>query len=171
MELDVTKKLMQHVTEALTGVEHIRVFKWQENMNDEFRKTLEVAQKPFYFLLCIQRWLECVLEFASATAAVILVVFALKFPSSASANSVGLAFLSVMSFSDVVSEWIKQSVQMETAFGAVGRIRDFCTNTPQEEYTDTGVAVAPNWPTKGGLEVSDMSAMYRYVHHSSCFGA
>ncbi len=51
-----------------------------------------------------------------------MVIFAVKFSNTASANSIGLAFLSLIRFSNTVIMWVKLSVAMETTFRAVVRI-------------------------------------------------
>ncbi|TQW12261.1 poly(A)-binding protein-dependent poly(A) ribonuclease [Cordyceps javanica] len=161
LELDTSKRLIRHFTETAAGIDHIRAFRWQEEVTKEFFSILDLTQKPFYFLYCIQQWLECALDFSSATAAILVVSLALKFSNTASANSMGLALLSLIGFSSTISEWVQASVAMETAFGAVTRIRSYCDRTPSEKYKDGKTPVTSQWPSRGQLELNCVSAFYR----------
>lgn len=160
LELDTLKNLMRHVTETSAGIQHIRAFQWQEKLIQEFHIILDITQRPLYFLYCVQQWLEGVLDFSSAVAAIVVVTLAVKFPNSASANAMGLALLSLISFSETVSVWIRSSVAMETAFGAVSRIRTYAENTPAEEFKDTA-PVPPEWPATGKLELNSVTPVYK----------
>lgn len=160
LELDTTKTLVRHLIESAAGITHIRAFCWQEEVMNEFFALLNIAQRPFYLLYCVQQWLECVLDLSTAGAAILVVTFAVKFSNTASANSMGLAFLSLIGFSNTVGEWVKSSVAMETAFGAVARIRAYSEAVPQEKYKDDKGPVSADWPTQGVLELNCVSAVY-----------
>ncbi|OAA75071.1 ABC transporter, transmembrane domain, type 1 [Akanthomyces lecanii RCEF 1005] len=161
LELDTAKALVRQFTETAAGIEHIRAFRWQEEVIQDVYSTLDLTQRPLYFLYSIQQWLEGVLDFSSAVAAVLVVTFALKFPSSASANSMGLALLSLIRFSDTISDWVQSSVAMETAFGAVSRIKSYCSETPVEKYQDGEGPIPSDWPSHGQIELKNVSARYR----------
>ncbi|KAJ6784583.1 hypothetical protein PWT90_10256 [Aphanocladium album] len=160
LELDATKLLVRHLLESAAGILHIRAFRWQEKVMDEFFTSLNIAQTPFYLLNCVQQWLECVLDFSTAGAAILVVTFAVKFSNTASANSMGLAFLSLIGFSANVVAWVKASVAMETGFGAVARIRAYCEVVPREIYKDDKEPVPDYWPHHGLLELNCVSAVY-----------
>lgn len=127
---------------------------------NEFFILLDIAQRPFYLLYCVQQWLECVLDLSSTGAAVLVVTFAVEFSNAASANSMGLAFLSLIGFSNTVAEWVNSSVAMETAFGAVARIRAYSESVPKETYKDDNGPVSEEWPDQGLLELNCVSAVY-----------
>lgn len=160
LELDTSKSLIRHLVETAAGIVHVRAFCWQEEVMDDFYTVLDIAQRPFYLLFCVQQWLECVLDLSSSGAAVLVVTFAVKFSNTASANSIGLAFLSLIGFSNTVTMWVKSSVAMETTFGAVARIRAFSEATPKETYKDDKGPVSRHWPVTGVLELNCVSAVY-----------
>ncbi|XWW92914.1 hypothetical protein V2A60_000841 [Cordyceps javanica] len=160
LELDTTKIVVRHLIESAAGITHIRAFCWQDEVMSEFFALLNTAQRPFYLLYCVQQWLECVLDLSTAGAAVLVVTFAVKFSNIASANSMGLAFLSLIGFSNTVGEWVKSSVAMETAFEAVARIRAYSESVPKEDYKDDKGPVSAEWPPKGVLELNCVSAGY-----------
>ncbi|KAJ6783399.1 hypothetical protein PWT90_02209 [Aphanocladium album] len=160
LELDATKLLVRHLLESAAGIMHIRAFRWQEEVRNEFFALLDIAQRPFYLLYCVQQWLECVLDLSTAGAAILVVAFAVKFTNTASANSMGLAFLSLIGFSNTVGLWVKSSMAMETAFGAVARVRAYCEGAPKEKYKDDKGPVSVDWPPQGVLELNCVSAIY-----------
>ncbi|KAJ6779521.1 hypothetical protein PWT90_07627 [Aphanocladium album] len=160
LELDTTKMLVRHLIETATGITHIRAFRWQEEVRNDFFAMLNIAQRPFYLLYCVQQWLECALDLSTAGAAILVVTFAVKFSNTASANSMGLAFLSLIGFSNTVGEWVISSVAMETAFGAVARIRAYSETVPKEKYKDDKGPVSTDWPPEGVLELNCVSAVY-----------
>lgn len=160
LELDASKWLTRQFTETAAGIEHIRSFQWQDRLVGEFHNVLNLTQRPRYLLLCIQQWLECVLDFSTVGAATIVVTVALESRGSSSGNAMGLAFLSLITFSDTVSSWIRHSVALETTSGALYRIRKFEADVPREEYNDRG-EVPADWPSEGKLELNSVTAMYR----------
>ncbi|KAJ3497323.1 hypothetical protein NLG97_g1994 [Lecanicillium saksenae] len=164
LELDATKLVVRHLLESAAGILHIRAFRWQEKVMDEFFTSLNIAQTPYYLLNCIQQWLESVLDLSTAGAAILVVAFAVKFSNTASANSMGLAFLSLIGFSSNVTAWVKASVAMETAFEAVARIRAYCEAAPREKYKDDKEPVPDYWPPHGLLELNCVSAIYGQVN-------
>lgn len=160
LELDNSKLLVRQVTETSAGVEHVRSFNWEDAFELEFYEILEQTQKPIYFLGAAQQWLLSVLDLFSAGAGTVMVAIALNVPSSASANSMGLAFVSLITFSQTVSLFIQYFVSMEVTFGAVARIRAFAEQTPVEMDNNDGSDVPPNWPQDGKVNFNGVTAFY-----------
>jgi ABC-type bacteriocin/lantibiotic exporter with double-glycine peptidase domain len=61
-------------TETLEGVATIKAFGWQKAFQPNCQRHFNASQKPFYTLLCIQQWLNLVLDLLVAAMAVILLV-------------------------------------------------------------------------------------------------
>lgn len=149
LELDNSRLLVRQVTETSTGIEHVRSYNWEDAFELEFHEILEQTQKPIYFLGAAQQWLISVLDLFTAGAGTVMVAIALNVPSSASPNSMGLAFVSLITFSQTVSLFIQYFVSMKVIFGAVARIRAFAEQTPVEMDNNDGSDVPPNWPKMG----------------------
>lgn len=163
MELDSFKRLYGHFSETSTGIECIRASQWEPHTKLEFFKILRAAQKPFYCLLSIQQWLQVVLNMSSMAAAMILVTLALNFTGSASQSSMGLALLSLITFSDTMGIFISTWVDMETGLGAIARTRAFAQTTPIEKDKKCMHPLPNNWPAAGKVDFSCVSARYQYV--------
>lgn len=159
-ELDSTKSLIRHLTESASGIEYIRAFQWEQNFIAQLHHMLHETQKPYYCLLAIQQWLTVVMDFTTAGSAVCVVSLALNFKSSTSASAMGLALLTLISFSDFTGSSVRWFVQMENMFGAVARIREFAQSTPRE--SDDGASDVPKrWPVSGKVEFDGVSASYK----------
>lgn len=160
LELESTSPFFSHFKEASSGMEHIRAFGWQRQFKDDFCALLQRAQRPFYYLFAIQRWLTFVLDLTSCFVATILVSISLSIPHSTSATALGLALLNLIGFSSTASHFITVWVGLETCLGGVARIKTFCEETPQE--TDQGGAsdLPEEWPTTGKIEFTSVSAGY-----------
>ncbi|KAJ3494104.1 hypothetical protein NLG97_g4290 [Lecanicillium saksenae] len=160
LELDTAKDMVRHLTETAHGIEHIRAFRWQDQVTKHFQTVFDVTQRPLYFLSCIQLWLKGILGFSTAVAAIIVVSMAVKFPHTASASSMGLALMTLIEFSEHLDDFISSSVDLETALGAVARIRAYGASTPAEMHP-AGAMVPKDWPESGRVELNSLSAFYK----------
>ncbi|XWW94212.1 hypothetical protein V2A60_002155 [Cordyceps javanica] len=161
LELETARDMVRHLTETAHGVEHIRAFGSQADAAGRFAAAFGVTQRPLYFLACVQQWLEGVLDLSTGVAAVVVVALAVKFPDTATASSMGLSMMSLISFSSDINEFISASVIMETALGAVARIRTYAATTPAEAFQGGGPPVPAEWPSSGKIELSSVSAVYK----------
>jgi ABC-type multidrug transport system fused ATPase/permease subunit len=78
LDLEAKSPLYSHFIESLSGLVTIRAFGWGPNFQDLNLALLDVSQKPYYLLLCIQRWLALILDLIVAGLAVILMVLVVK---------------------------------------------------------------------------------------------
>jgi ATP-binding cassette, subfamily C (CFTR/MRP), member 1 len=139
----------------------IRAFGWSHAY---FLKTLDLinaAQQPYYLLLCIQRWLVCVLDLIVAGMTILLVALAVVLRSKLDAGLLGLALIMMMTLGKAMAELVQYWTQLETSLGAVARIKRFSETTPSElllaERSDPG----ETWPKEGMLKFSDVSLSYK----------
>lgn len=162
LDLESNSPLYTHFTETSNGVQHIRAFHWQEEFIQQCAVKLQRAQKPYYYLFSIQRWLTLVLGLSTFAIAVVLVTFALNFTESTSETALGLALLNLITFSASIADFIDSWVDLETSLGAIQRVRKFTTSTPVEDDIDTfDNAQLENWPETGLVEFHSVSASYK----------
>ncbi len=126
---------------------------------------LDASQRLFYLLYCIQRWLALVVDLLVAALAVILVALIVRFRHSTDAGFVGVALINIMSFNMTLTEVFKNWTAIETSLGAVSRIKSFVGSTRSENLVQESQEVPPEWPTKGSILISDMSASYSLDQH------
>ena len=160
MELESQAPLLTHCSETLSGVTTIRAFGWQTSNHRKCVELLDNSQRPFYLMLCIQRWLGLVLDLTTAALAVIVVSMAMTLRNTASAGSVGVSLLSILTFNTQLSWLITGWTSLETALGAVARCMNFEKSTASEDLPDETAQPPIDWPQKGELKLADLSASY-----------
>ena len=96
LDLEAKSPLYSHFIESLSGLVTIRAFGWADNFKELNLKLLDVSQKPYYLLFCVQRWLALVLDLIVAGLAVILMILVVKLRTDISGGFVGLALLNVV---------------------------------------------------------------------------
>jgi ABC-type multidrug transport system fused ATPase/permease subunit len=81
LDLEAKSPLYSHFLESLSGLVTIRTFGWGENFQIQNHAFLDISQKPYYLLFCIQRWLALILDLLVMVLAVILMILVVKFVS------------------------------------------------------------------------------------------
>lgn len=161
MDLETKAPLYSNFLETLSGLITIRAFGWTHEMKKRNMDFLDASQRPFYFLYCIQVWLVLVIDLLVAALAVILVLLIVKLrQSSTDAGFVGLALVNIMSFNMTLSTVIINSTATETSLGAISRIKSFVASTSSENRPEESQAVPMDWPSKGDIIISNVSASY-----------
>ncbi|KAK7736159.1 hypothetical protein SLS53_007187 [Cytospora paraplurivora] len=163
LDLESKSPLYTHFTETLNGIVTIRAFGWQRDSFEDQLRLLDVSQKPYYLLFCIQRWLAVVLDLFVTVIAAILVALAVKVTHTTSSGAIGLSMVSLISLNTDLSRIITAWTNLETSLGAIARLRDFVRDTPQEE--DAGAeslpAVPQGWPSAGAIDFKHVDATYK----------
>ncbi|KAJ5819793.1 hypothetical protein N7474_005384 [Penicillium riverlandense] len=167
LDLEAKSPLFSQFIESLSGLVTIRAFGWASAFENQNLALLDASQKPFYLLFCIQRWLELALDLSVAVLGAILMVLVVKLRSDVGAGYVGLAILNVITFSQSLSQILRNWANLETSIGAIARIRDFVANTANENRT--GESERPitmdndlsSWPSKGKIEFRNVYASYK----------
>lgn len=146
--------------ETLAGLSTIRSFGWTEAYLSKNRRLLDDSQKPYYLLLCVQRWLMLVLDLMVAALTLVLVGLAVGLRSQINPGFLGLALVNMMSLSQALTDLVQYWTTLETSLGAIARIKDFSENTPVEQDPQPCVALEDTWPSKGTLRFENVSASY-----------
>jgi ATP-binding cassette subfamily C (CFTR/MRP) protein 1 len=81
LDLEAKSPLYSHFLESLSGLVTIRAFGWGENFQVQNHVFLDISQKPYYLLFCIQRWLALILDLLVMVLAVILMILVVKLVS------------------------------------------------------------------------------------------
>lgn len=160
LDLESKSPLYSHFTETLSGLTTIRAFGWQTQSAEKNRELLDVSQKPYYLLYCIQRWLNLVLDLIIAGIAVILITFATQIRGTTSAGTLGIALVNILQFNSTLSFLIRKWTQLETSIGAVARVKSFEMNTLSENGSLEVNLPPPEWPVEAKVEFKDVTAAY-----------
>ncbi|KAE8352698.1 P-loop containing nucleoside triphosphate hydrolase protein [Aspergillus coremiiformis] len=160
LDLEAKSPLYTHFVETLEGLSTVRGFGWQHAFVDECLRRLDVSQRPYYLLTCIQRWLSVVLDLLVTVLAVILTALATTLRSSTDPGKLGVSLTAVMVFNQTLQELVDSWTGLETSLGAIARTRSFELKTPSEHQVGENCIPAPDWPSRGAIDIQSVSASY-----------
>ncbi|KAF3760028.1 P-loop containing nucleoside triphosphate hydrolase protein [Cryphonectria parasitica EP155] len=160
LEIETKAPLFSHFIESLNGLATIRAFGRMDQFTDKTLALLDEAQRPYYLLLCLQRWLLLVLKLTVAGLAILIMGLAVKLRATVEPGLLGIALVMMMSMGTSLSGFINNWTLLETSLGAVARIRNFATETPSETDSRNNVGPVPSWPTQGAIEYDNVSVRY-----------
>ncbi|KAF3939696.1 hypothetical protein ABW19_dt0206417 [Dactylella cylindrospora] len=146
--------------ESLEGLSTIRAFGWQKPCISKNYDLVDTAQRPFYLLAIIQKWLTLVLDLLTAVLAVIVVSVAVITRESVSVGFTGVALTQIISFTGYLTTFMRFWTQLETSLGAISRIRQFSRDTPNEDLPSGHGDFPGEWPSQGRIEIENLSAGY-----------
>ena len=98
LDLQFNAPLQTHFAETISGLATIRAFGWKKSFENQHLERLDQSQKPFYLLMCIQRWLAVVLDIVVAFLATLLMVIVVAKRKSINPTLVGIGLLNVTAF-------------------------------------------------------------------------
>ncbi|KAE8441372.1 hypothetical protein EG329_005475 [Mollisiaceae sp. DMI_Dod_QoI] len=159
MDLEAKSPLYTHLLETVQGLSSIRSFGWSAATLSAGLKTLDLSQRPFYFLYCIQQWLQLVLDLFTSALATLFVGIAVS-TSSAGAGSIGLGLLSMLTLTQSLVLLITEWTELETSLGAIARLKDIETRTPNEAQVGETFIPDPSWPQHGNVFFNNVEAAY-----------
>jgi ABC-type multidrug transport system fused ATPase/permease subunit len=160
LELEAISPLIRHVTETAEGLSTIRAFGWQTTFQDNAINHVDDSQRPYYLLLCLQRWLTLVLGLLVAAVGTLVVALAMLIPSSSSGGYIGLALTSVLNFTGALGGILEQWTSAEMQVGAVTRTRSFEKTTPSEYVDDAESEPDADWPS-GDVKALDLKVAFQ----------
>lgn len=160
LDIEAKAPLFSQFLETLNGIACVRAYGWTHNYMNRNHDALNASQKPFYLLWCIQRWLTLVLDLLNAGIAILLVGVATNVRNGSSAF-LGVALFNVIALSSSLQTLITEWTQVETALGAIRRIKSYVATTEDENLPDENGEVPEDWPQKGSITFKDISASYQ----------
>jgi ATP-binding cassette, subfamily C (CFTR/MRP), member 1 len=167
--IEAKAPLFTHFGESLSGLITIRAFGWVKPYENKSLHLLDTAQRPYYLLLCIQRWLVLVLNLVIAGMAILLMGLAVALRGKINPGLLGVALVMMMSMGHTLDNFVVYWTLLETSLGAVARIKRFSEDTPSElppgcegnEVAEDKIA------EKGAVEFRDVEVKYRWVTPAS----
>ncbi|CZR60647.1 related to multidrug resistance protein [Phialocephala subalpina] len=160
LDLECKSPLFTHFTETLEGLSTIRAFGWQKHFAEENIKRLDTSQRPYYLLYCIQRWLNLVLLLIVGVMATAVMALATNLHGSTSGGRLGISLSSIVMFNAYLALFMQFWTQLETSLGAVARVKGFEESTESEHKEQETFEPPENWPTRGEIELKNVSASY-----------
>ncbi|KPI34457.1 Metal resistance protein YCF1 [Cyphellophora attinorum] len=160
--LDIEEKapLYTQFGETASGLATVRAFGWTQKFSERHTELLDRSQRPFYLLLCIQRWLTLVLDLIVTGLVTVLMIVVVATRDSINPAMVGVGLLSALGLSNSLTNLVMMWTKMETAIGAVGRIREYNKTTASEHKPEECDDPRPDWPEDGAVSFNNFSASY-----------
>lgn len=160
LDLEARSPVYTHFLECLEGLSTIRAFGWSRAAQEIQIERLDISQKPYYLLFCIQRWLMLVLDLIVAAISIAVVALAVRVPSQTSGAAIGIALNNVLGFNQTLKLLVDSWTQVETSLGAVARLKNFEETTPPEDKPEESETPPSSWPEEGKIEFRDVTASY-----------
>ncbi|KAK3369714.1 putative ABC transporter [Lasiosphaeria ovina] len=165
LEIELKAPLYTHFIQSLNGLATIRAFTWTRPYTAKTLRLLDTAQKPYYLLLCIQRWLGLVLNLIVAGLTILMTGMAVGLRGRIDPGLLGIALVVMTTLGQTLSQLIQSWTMLETSLGAIARIRNFATDTPSEvgkPDNDEGddKTAADSWPSHGEIEFKNATISY-----------
>ena len=163
LDLEAKTPLYKQLIEIMSGVEHIRAFRWEDSCLEHSYRIIDESQRPFYYMSAIQRWLALVLDGNNLVLALVLMSFACYWNYTTSQTGIGLGFIGLLSLGSNFNFFIDTWTNVETSIGAIARLRSFIEETPQEQDHPEPERYLRDWPERGKIEFKNVFAEYRQV--------
>ena len=160
LDLEAKSPLYTHFLETLEGLSTIRAMGWQERFEKTNIQYLDTSQRPSYLLYCIQRWLNLALGLLLGAMATVVVALAISIRASTDSGAIGVALSGILALDQNLQFLMAFWTQLETSLGAISRLRSFERNTASEDQPEETTVPPPNWPTRGQIELYNVSASY-----------
>lgn len=160
LDIEMKAPMFSHFIESLHGIVTIRAFGWNTQYMEKTILLLDVAQRPYYLLLSVQRWLVLVLNLVVAGIVILLVGLGVGFRDHVSPGLFGVALVMMTSLGQMIADLIQAWTRLETSLGAISRIKSFSENTPREADGSETRFLVEEWPTSGAIEFRAVSAKH-----------
>lgn len=170
LDLEHKSPLYAMLAETTEGLATIRAFGWSAALGRAFAARLDDSQRPVYFLYCVQRWLNLVLDVLVAAVGILLVALATQLratgsndDSSKSAGALlGVAMAGLVGFSQSLGQFIFFYTELETSLGAIARIEEYSEIQAEDEPRPGRRQQVPeSWPSSGNIQLENLTAYYK----------
>jgi len=161
LDIEYKAPLYSQMIETLNGLPTIRAFKWEREAEKTFWRALDDSQRPYYLLVCLQRWLTFSIDLMIAFMAFILITVTTTLREEVGPGYIGIALTNILGFSGVMKSAITTWVSLEISIGAVARIKNFVAEVKPEGDGDQIMIEPPkSWPQEGTVEFQNLTASY-----------
>lgn len=162
LELSSRAAVLSSFTETVAGAPTIRAFEWQPLTAQHASRVLDGSQRPLYLLMCLQRWLNIVLDLLIAAVAVGVVTASVRLRGSTTGGEVGVALSMILVANTTLLKLVTNWADLEMSLGAVARLRNVERETAREEQLARGTQGLPDhWPGRGAITFSEVTASYK----------
>ncbi|KAF5563755.1 ABC transporter [Fusarium phyllophilum] len=164
LQLESQSAVYSSFLESVEGIVSIRSFGWVKQAENANINCLDKSQQPAYILLCLQLWLNIVLDLVIAAMAVILIALAVFLEGSTTAGQIGMSLNIVLVANSTLLALVTSWTNLEISLGAISRLKTLEAETVAEEQPPSGAVVPEFWPSRGAVQVRDLTVSYEETH-------
>ncbi|KAJ3575139.1 hypothetical protein NPX13_g4135 [Xylaria arbuscula] len=161
LELEARAGVFSSFLETVEGLETIRTFGWSADVTRENIVKVDDSSRPEFLLLCLQRWLNIVLDLLAAAIATAVIIIAVNFKGQVSGAQIGVALNTMLVANTTLLRLVENWALLETSLGAIARLKTLENMTPFEGGRVLGSGPAPDWPQRGHVQLKHATASYQ----------
>ncbi|KAF7587664.1 hypothetical protein BBP40_006894 [Aspergillus hancockii] len=161
LELESRAGVFLNFLECVEGLETIRSFGWSRTAIQDNIRSVDNSQRPEFLLLCLQRWLNLVLDLLGAAVATSVVAIAVAFRGRVSGGQVGIALNIMLVANTTLLKLVENWTTLETSLGAIARLRTLQKTTAVEGGRGWNSKTPENWPSRGHIVFKNITASYQ----------
>ncbi|THV45305.1 hypothetical protein BGAL_0505g00080 [Botrytis galanthina] len=158
LDLEAKSPLYTHFLDTLRGIATLRAFGFVSDDVQKNARLINASQRPAYFLLMIQEWLNLVLDLIVMAMAVVVTTLAVRLHSDS--GFAGASLYTLISFGENLSGIVTYYTMLETSIGAIARLKMFNENVKPEDKDEENIVPPEQWPHSGVVELKGISAGY-----------
>ncbi|KAA8566279.1 hypothetical protein EYC84_008879 [Monilinia fructicola] len=160
LELEARAGVFSSLLESVEGLETIRAFGWSNAVTHDNILSVENAQRPEFLLLCLQRWLNIVLDLLTAAVATSVIAIAVAYRDRVSGAQVGIALNIMLVTNTTLLKLVQSWNTLEISLGAIARLSTLEKLTPFEGGASWNLEPPKSWPSRGDIEFKNITASY-----------
>jgi ABC-type multidrug transport system fused ATPase/permease subunit len=161
IELEARALVNTSFLETLEGVATISAFGWQQAFISSNAKKLDLSLCPEYMLMCIQRWLDIVLDLIVPGLAMGVIGLAVAHKVTTTGGQIGVALNIILQANLYILRLVTAWTRLETSLGAISRLRAFEQDVQSEDNPGLTQRPLSAWPAQGAVEFTNLSAYYK----------
>lgn len=161
LESTTRSPVYSSISTTLDGIASIRAFEAQDRFLHDFKRVQNQNTKMYFQFLQCARWVGFRLDQMSALIVTVVAFFCvgLRGDSGLEAGVVGLILSYSIQLLGLVQWCIRQSSELENLMVSIERIMEY-TQLPSEAPEITDTRPPDNWPSKGAIEIENLSLTY-----------
>ncbi|KAI1297079.1 putative ABC transporter [Xylaria venustula] len=160
LELESRASVFTTFHETVEGLETLRAFSWAEGFIRDNIARLESSQRPEFCLLCLQRWLNLVLDLMAAAIAMFIINIAVNLRGQTTGGQVGVTLNIVLLANTTLLRLVEFWTSLEISLGAISSLRMLETTTPSENAGCETLEAPSAWPHEGQVKFENVTAAY-----------
>ncbi|PSR92117.1 P-loop containing nucleoside triphosphate hydrolase protein [Coniella lustricola] len=162
LDLESRSAVFSSFLETVEGLTTLRAFGWQRLIEKNNLRALDDSQRALYIMLCLQRWLNLVLDLIIASIAIITIALAIKLKGSMDGAAIGVALNVVLVANTTLLKLVESFTSLEISLGAISRLKSVKETTPLEDKLgeDVDLSEMAEWPSCGEIELHGVDAFY-----------